>query len=99
MSAHDRRQRRILIGVALMFFAPLAVSFYLYYGKFWHPGGRVNAGELIDPARPVRVSVPPDLAGRFNPDATLAVSIEPPGGSPTGQPTGPVVANGRLTSL
>ena len=52
-SAHDRRQRRILIGVALMFFAPLALSFYLYYGKFWHPGGRVNAGELIDPARPL----------------------------------------------
>jgi hypothetical protein len=52
-TAHDRRQRRILIGVALMFFAPLALSFYLYYGKFWHPGGRVNAGELIDPVRPV----------------------------------------------
>jgi cytochrome oxidase Cu insertion factor (SCO1/SenC/PrrC family) len=52
-SAHDRRQRRILIGVALMFFAPLALSFYLYYGKYWHPGGRVNAGELIDPARPI----------------------------------------------
>jgi hypothetical protein len=53
LTAHDRRQRRILIGVALMFFAPLALSFYLYYGKFWHPGGRVNAGELIDPVRPV----------------------------------------------
>jgi hypothetical protein len=53
VAAHDRRQRRILIGVALMFFAPLALSFYFYYGKFWHPGGRVNAGELIDPVRPV----------------------------------------------
>ncbi len=53
VSAHDRRQRRILIGVALMFFAPLALSFYLYYGKAWHPGGRVNAGELIEPARPL----------------------------------------------
>lgn len=52
-TAHDRRQRRILIGVALMFFAPLALSFYLYYGKYWHPGSRVNAGELVDPARPL----------------------------------------------
>jgi cytochrome oxidase Cu insertion factor (SCO1/SenC/PrrC family) len=52
-SAHDRRQRRILIGVGLMFFAPLGLSFYLYYGKNWHPGGRVNAGELIQPARPL----------------------------------------------
>jgi cytochrome oxidase Cu insertion factor (SCO1/SenC/PrrC family) len=51
--ARDRRQRRILIGVALMFFAPLGLSFYLYYGKSWHPGGHVNAGELIQPARPL----------------------------------------------
>ena len=28
--------------------------------------------------------------------ATLAVSVEPPGGSPTGSPTGPVVYSGRL---
>jgi cytochrome oxidase Cu insertion factor (SCO1/SenC/PrrC family) len=53
VSAHDRRQRRILIGVASMFFAPLALSFYLYYGKNWRPGGRVNAGELVEPARPL----------------------------------------------
>jgi hypothetical protein len=53
LTAHDRRQRRILMVVAMMFFAPLALSFYLYYGKHWHPGGRVNAGELIDPARPL----------------------------------------------
>lgn len=52
-TAHDRRQRRILIGLALMFFAPLGLSFYLYYGKSWRPGGSVNAGELIAPARPL----------------------------------------------
>jgi anti-sigma-K factor RskA len=27
------------------------------------------------------------------------VSLEPPGGSPTGQPTVPVIASGKLTSL
>jgi hypothetical protein len=47
----DRRQRRILVGVALMFFAPLAVAFILYYGHAWHPGGQVNHGELIQPPR------------------------------------------------
>jgi cytochrome oxidase Cu insertion factor (SCO1/SenC/PrrC family) len=53
-SVHDRRQRRILIGVALMFFAPLALAFLLYYGtNHWHPGGRVNAGELVEPPRPL----------------------------------------------
>ena len=54
MSAHDRRQRRMLIGLALLFFAPLGLAFYLYYGHgTWHPGGHVNAGELIEPARPL----------------------------------------------
>jgi len=67
-SAHDRRQRRILIGVALMFFAPLALSFYFYYGKFWHPGGRVNAGELIEPARPLpALALPLANSERTNP--------------------------------
>jgi hypothetical protein len=51
---HARRQRRILIAVALLFFAPLGVAFYLYYGHVgWRPGGRVNHGELIDPPRPL----------------------------------------------
>jgi cytochrome oxidase Cu insertion factor (SCO1/SenC/PrrC family) len=65
-SAHDRRQRRILIGIALIFFAPLALSFYLYYGRHWHPGGRVNAGELIEPARPLPAVALP-LASGENP--------------------------------
>src|SRR5450631_3411108 len=39
-----------------MFFAPLGLSFYLYYGhSAWHPGGRVNAGDLVEPPR----SLPP----------------------------------------
>lgn len=55
---HDRRQRRLLIGLALLFFAPLGVSFYLYYGPVaWRPGTRVNHGELVDPPRPL-----PDVA-------------------------------------
>ena len=31
--------------------------------------------------------------------ATLAISLEPPGGSPTGAPTGPVIAAGRIRTL
>ena len=57
-SVQDRRQRRLLIGLALLFFAPLALAFYLYYGPgTWHPGGRVNSGDLVRPARPL-----PELA-------------------------------------
>lgn len=57
-TAHDRRQRRVLIGLAVLFFAPLVVTFYLYYGRSgWRPNGRVNHGDLIDPPRPL-----PELA-------------------------------------
>jgi cytochrome oxidase Cu insertion factor (SCO1/SenC/PrrC family) len=71
--AHDRRQRRLLVGLALLFFAPLAVTFYLYYGPVsWRPGGRVNRGDLVDPPRPLPdVSLPivgRDAAGRTRPD-------------------------------
>ncbi len=38
------------------------------------------------------------LAG-LAPGATLAISIEPLGGSPTGLPTGPVVASGTLSAV
>jgi hypothetical protein len=62
-SAQDRRQRRLLIALALLFFAPLGLAFYLYYGHgTWHPGGRVNAGELIQPARPLPALALPLLA-------------------------------------
>jgi anti-sigma-K factor RskA len=36
---------------------------------------------------------------RVSDEAVLAVSLEPEGGSPTGQPTGPVIANGKLAQL
>ena len=50
----DRRRRRQLLGLALLFFAPLGVAFYLYYGYgTWRPGGRVNQGDLIQPVRPL----------------------------------------------
>jgi anti-sigma-K factor RskA len=38
------------------------------------------------------------LAG-LAPGSVLAISIEPKGGSPTGLPTGPVVATGKLTAI
>jgi anti-sigma-K factor RskA len=63
------------------------------------PGDQPRSLGLVEPGRPVRISVPPSLLGRVTSDAALAVSIEPPGGSPTGVPTGPVIASGKLTNL
>jgi cytochrome oxidase Cu insertion factor (SCO1/SenC/PrrC family) len=64
----DRRQGRLLIVLAVLFFAPLGLSFYLYYGRDWHPGGRVNAGALIDPAKPLpALALPLSSGGMTDP--------------------------------
>lgn len=61
------------------------------------PGGKPQSLGLIESTAPAHVTLPVQLA--ITADATLAVSLEPPGGSPTGQPTGPVIAHGKITSL
>ena len=46
-----RRGRRQLLLLAALFFIPLALAFWLYYGPGnWHPVGGTNQGDLIDPA-------------------------------------------------
>ncbi len=57
----------------------------------------VSLGLLEETAEGV-VTLPPDLRAQAG-DLTLAISEEPPGGSPTGQPTGSVLALGTLADL
>jgi len=40
--------------------------------------------------------IPTDMRGQISDGATLAVSLEPFGGSPTHQPSGPVIASGSI---
>ena len=48
---HGNRQTLYILMV--MFFLPVAVAFYLYYGSDWRPVGQTNHGELFNPARPL----------------------------------------------
>jgi len=50
---------------------------------------------VIDAQRPTLVHVAQAQLQRLGPQTTLAVSLEPHGGSPTGEPTGPVLAAGK----
>lgn len=73
------------------------------------PSGRSPQLWLIDPAgvpHPLgllkvngvaMIVLRVEAAARVQPASTLAISIEPLGGSPTGLPTGPVMAKGALT--
>jgi anti-sigma-K factor RskA len=46
-----------------------------------------------------RVVIPEQIRADAAADTTFAVSLEPEGGSPSGAPTGPVVASGKLIRL
>lgn len=60
------------------------------------PGGKPQSLGLLDVSGNRRVDLAP-----LKPDALpdLAISLEPPGGSPTGQPTGPVLFSGKISLL
>ena len=45
------------------------------------------------------VVITPEIRDRLASGAVLAISLEPAGGSPTGQPTGPVIATGDLKNI
>jgi anti-sigma-K factor RskA len=62
-------------------------------------GAQPRSLGLIAPSQPVRITVPPNLAPFVTPDASLAVSLEEPGGSRTGMPSNDIIAVGKLTNL
>lgn len=55
--------------------------------------GVLPAGSMI------RIELSPEAQRKLAAGAVLAISLEPTGGSPTGQPTGPVVAAGDLRDI
>jgi anti-sigma-K factor RskA len=61
--------------------------------------GRPRSLGVISLGGAQRVTVPETVLQLVAEGATLAVSLEPAGGSPTGAPTGPVVATGKLATI
>lgn len=53
---------------------------------------------MILPDKPTTLALDAALLSRLGPTALLAVSVEPIGGSPTGQPTGAVIAKGAISA-
>lgn len=58
-------------------------------------GGPTSLGMMPDQKK-MRMDLAERLAELLGQGATIAVSLEPPGGSPTGKPTGPVMWSGKL---
>ncbi|WP_262271560.1 anti-sigma factor [Microvirga yunnanensis] len=62
------------------------------------PGANQNpiSVGVIHELRSLRLNL--DRLPRLRPDQVIAVSVEPPQGSPTGQPTGPVIVKGNAST-
>ncbi|MEO3387036.1 anti-sigma factor [Mesorhizobium sp. CAU 1741] len=61
-------------------------------------GSPVSLG-IIPTGANANLPVPPERQAVISPRAHFAISLEPEGGSPTGLPTGPVLAVGDLRSI
>jgi anti-sigma-K factor RskA len=61
--------------------------------------GKPRSLGLVAASRQRRMPLPAGLSPELIEAATIALSAEPTGGSPTGQPTGPVVASGKFTRV
>jgi anti-sigma-K factor RskA len=46
-----------------------------------------------------RMAIAPEMVEHFHEQPMLALSIEPKGGAPGGQPSGPMVASGQLRNV
>jgi anti-sigma-K factor RskA len=80
--------------------APTGVVIGNHSAELWviPPDGRPRSLGVIAAATPDWTSAPKPFAPMVVAGATLAISIEPIGGSPTGQPTGPVILSGKIAA-
>ena len=62
-------------------------------------GGKPQPVGMIQPQRALTLPASAGVLSSAANKAVLAVSLEPAGGSPTGAPTGPVIATGALTGV
>ena len=60
-------------------------------------GGKPQSLGTMASGKQMHMRLAEALAQLLQQGATIAISVEPPGGSPTGAPTGPVIASGALT--
>lgn len=61
--------------------------------------GKPRSMGMVVPGAPRRMAVSEPMLAEMKADVTLALSVEPAGGSPSGSPTGPVIASGKLARV
>lgn len=88
---YDPARRRLSV-------LPSALTVGAHDAELWvipAGGAPVSLGLLAAQRRTLRAA-PPQIAALLVPGSTLAISLEPRGGSPTGAPTGAVILTGKI---
>ena len=93
MATWDPVSERLIIAAANDMPAPSGYSHEVWLIP---AGGSPMKVAMLPGSARMHMQVPDDIAEQLRRGATLAVSVEPAGGSPTGLPTGPVIASGAL---
>lgn len=86
----------------VVLFVPTRASFWKdRSAQAWLIGkdGKPHSLGLLPADAAAGLAIPAELAASLGDGAVLAVSLEPIIGSPTGLPTGPVIAQGKISSL
>ncbi|QXH44390.1 anti-sigma factor [Pseudomonas xanthosomatis] len=89
-------------GDRAVLFVPTRASYWKdLSAQAWLIGkdGKPHSLGLLPANAAAGLAIPAELAASLGDGAALAVSLEPENGSPTGLPTGPVIAQGKISSL
>ncbi len=80
--------------------APTGIDIGAHSAELWviPADGKPRSLGTIAAATPGWTKAPTPALASLAPGATLAISVEPLGGSPTGQPTGPVILSGKIAA-
>ncbi|WP_309660942.1 anti-sigma factor domain-containing protein [Sphingomonas sp.] len=92
MASYDPASRRLMVAAASDMQADPGHAHELW--MIPADGKPRSLGTMPGPR--MRAQLPMLMAKEFREGVTLALSVEPMGGSPTGLPTGPVIASGKL---
>lgn len=96
MASWDPHARRLLVEAS----APMPPAAGRSHQLWVIPAdGKPRSMGVMPDSGPMSATVAPQMARTLAEGVTLAISDEPGGGSPTGAPTGPVIASGKLASV
>ncbi len=80
---------------------PVSLDTGNLYPEIWivPADGKARSLGMMAENKPTRVIVSPEMRAFMEQGATLAITPEPQGGSPTGKATGPIIASGKISTI